>query len=111
LVDFVGTDFNAITMHPIKAANSKILTASNGSANPSLPVFNMYNPIRLTALSNGCEPASKPYWCMSEQLRRNPAITASNENIFRDKLVRGISLPDCCVRNMEKIISTTIPPT
>src|SRR5450432_1973869 len=48
---------------------------------------------------------------ISKQVNAKPNTTASIANNNLPVTGRGISLPDFCVRKMEKIISTTMPPT
>ncbi len=45
------------------------------------------------------------------QVNKKPITIRAIEIIERDNSGFAISFPDCCVRKMENIISTTMPPT
>jgi len=103
--------FIAITMQPTIAANNNMLITSKGNAYPPLPIPVICNPIFETVQLNSLVAAWKLCWLINTHVSANPNRTDSSEATVLIIGGFGIFLPACWVRKMEKMTSTTIPPT
>src|SRR5438045_2545062 len=102
----------AITIQPTMAANNSMLTTSKGSIKPYCVVLNICSPMAATGTVNGFGDAGiKLCAAMIRYEKAKPNTTASPANSIRVSGGLGILPPDFCVRKIEKMISTTMPPT
>ena len=94
------------------AARRRMLTTSKGSTKPCSVVLSICLPILFTSVDTGV-PDEAENVCSPKKFRvsNNPRMTASAAKNALEILGLGIDDPEAWVRKMEKMISTTMPPT